>query len=91
MWDTLGPQTEAVLYENRATCNEDRLLIMERNGYPEETFFTFSYSPVPNDEGGVGGVFCACTESTERGLGERRMAALRQLETHAVPLRNPDG
>jgi len=32
IWDTIGPQTDAVLYEGRATWNEERLLVLERNG-----------------------------------------------------------
>lgn len=79
IWDTVGPQAQQVLYENQSTWHENQLLIMERYGFPEETFFSYSYSPVPSDEGGVGGVFCACTETTERVINERRLAALRQL------------
>lgn len=79
IWDTLGPQAEAVLRDKLASWNEDQLLTMERNGYPEETFFTYSYSPVQQDDGTVGGVLCACTENTDRVIGERRLTILRQL------------
>jgi PAS domain S-box-containing protein len=79
IWDTIGPQAEAVLKEGRATWNEQLELIMERNGYTEETFFTFSYSPIPDDKGRVAGVYCACTEETLRVLGERRLSVLRHL------------
>jgi PAS domain S-box-containing protein len=79
IWDTVGPQAEQVYYEGKSTWHDNQLLVMERNGYPEETYFSYSYSPVPNDEGGSGGVFCACAETTERAIGERRLAALRQL------------
>jgi PAS domain S-box-containing protein len=79
IWDIVGPQTEAVLYEGQATWNEERLLILERNGYPEEAYFTFSYSPIPGDEDGVGGIFCALTEDTQRVLGKRRLRTLREL------------
>ena len=79
IWDTIGPQAEIVLNEARATWNEQLELIMERNGYTEETFFTFSYSPIPDDQGRVAGVYCACTEDTHRVLGERRLGTLRHL------------
>ncbi len=59
IWYTVGPQAEAVLSEGRATWSEELLLVMERNQFLEETYFTYSYSPIPDDEGGVGGVFCA--------------------------------
>jgi PAS domain S-box-containing protein len=79
IWDTIGPQAEIVLNEGRATWNEQLELILERNGYTEETFFTFSYSPIPGEEGRVAGVYCACTEETHRVLGERRLGTLRHL------------
>jgi PAS domain S-box-containing protein len=84
IWDTLGPQTATVLHEGRSTWNRELLLIMERNGYPEETYFTFSYSPVASDDGSVGGVFCACSEDTQRVLGDRRLATLRELAAETI-------
>ena len=53
IWDQVGPRAEAAMRGNEGTYDEALLLIMERNGYPEETYYTFSYSPVPNDEGGT--------------------------------------
>jgi PAS domain S-box-containing protein len=79
IWDTVGPQCEAVVRKGESTWNEDLLLLMQRHGYTEETFFTFSYSPVIVEDGSVGGMFCACNETTGRVLGERRLAALRKL------------
>jgi PAS domain S-box-containing protein len=79
VWPVVGPQAEVVMREGRATWNESILLIMERHGYTEETYFTFSYSPAPDDAGGVGGVFCAVTEDTARVLGARRLKTLRDL------------
>ena len=55
------------------------LLFLERRGFPEETYHTFSYSPVPDDRGGVGGMLCVVTEDTERTIGERRLRTLREL------------
>jgi len=84
IWDTLGPQAEAVLNQGQSTWNQELLLVMERNGYTEETYFTFSYSPVANDDGPVGGVFCACSEDTQRVLSARRLATLRELAAETV-------
>ena len=64
---------------NAGTYDEALLLIMERHGYQEETYYTFSYSPVPNDSGGTGGLICANTDDTRRIIGERQMALLRDL------------
>ena len=51
IWDDIGPLAEAVLRRGPRTWDEALLLIMERNGYPEETYYTFSYSPIPDDHG----------------------------------------
>ena len=64
-WDVVSPQIEGVLQAGRASWNEGLLLILERNGYPEETYFTFSYSPIFED-GSIAGLFCPCTEDTGR-------------------------
>ncbi len=64
---------------DEGTYVEAQLLIMERNGYPEETHYTFSYSPIPDDDGRVGGIFCANTDDTQRVIGERQLALLREL------------
>ncbi|GJD94053.1 hybrid sensor histidine kinase/response regulator [Methylobacterium iners] len=51
----------------------DLTLVMERKGYPEETHFSFSYTPVRDGAGGVGGFFCACAEITGQVMAERRL------------------
>lgn len=53
---------------------DDLTLTLHRNGYPEETHFSFSYTPVPDDAGEVVGLFCACTETTGRVTLERQEA-----------------
>jgi len=63
---------------------------MNRHGYLEETYFTFSYSPLPNDDGGIGGLFCAVTEETERVIGERRLRLLRRLASETSEARTPE-
>lgn len=79
IWDQVGPRAESAMRRNEGTYDEALLLIMERNGYAEETYFTFSYSPVPNDEGGTGGILCANTDDTRRIIGERQLKLLRDL------------
>lgn len=51
---------------------DDLTLTLYRNGYPEETHFSFSYTPVPDEHGAVMGLFCACTETTGRVSAERQ-------------------
>jgi signal transduction histidine kinase len=91
IWTTIGPQSELVMRERRATWNEEFQFVMERNGFPEEAFFTYSYSPIPDDDGGVGGLFCACTEETQRVLGRRRLRLLRALAERAVEAKTIEG
>src|SRR4030095_12946065 len=73
--------------KDEGTYVEEQLLIMERNGYPEETYYTFSYSPIPDDEGRPGGIICANTDDTLRVIGERQIALLRVLAAETVDAR----
>ena len=86
IWDILGPRAERALTGGGATFEEDLLLPMDRHGYVEETYFTFSYSPIPEPTApnGIGGVLVTCTETTPRVIGERRVRALRDLGARAA-------
>ncbi|MFF3500044.1 SpoIIE family protein phosphatase [Streptomyces sp. NPDC003247] len=79
IWDDIGPRIDSVLGTGEATWDEGLLLFLERSGYPEETYHTFSYSPLWDDSGDVVGMLCVVSEDTERVIGERRMATLRDL------------
>ncbi|QPM90510.1 Sensor histidine kinase RcsC [Pseudooceanicola algae] len=78
-WPLVGSLAEAVMQEGLSTWSEDLEMAMTRNGYLEEVYFTFAYSPIPNEDGSIGGLFCACTEETQRVLSDRRMAILQEL------------
>jgi PAS domain S-box-containing protein len=88
IWDVVGTLAESVRKTGEPTWSEDLLLMMDRYGYLEETYFTFSYSPVQDESGGVGGVFCACIETTERIVGERRLRTLRELAANTTEAKN---
>jgi len=62
---------------------ENQRMFLDRNGYLEETFFTFSFSPIRDESGGVGGLFHPVTETTSRMLSERRTRCLRDLASRA--------
>ena len=79
IWPDIGPRIQTVFETGTATWDEKLLLFLERSGYPEETYHTFSYSPVPGEGGGVAGMLCVVTEETERVIGERRLATLRTM------------
>ena len=76
IWPEIGPRIEQVMATGQATWDEGLRLVLERSGFPEETYHTFSYSPVPDGHGGIGGMLCVVTEETERILSERRLAFL---------------
>jgi signal transduction histidine kinase/DNA-binding response OmpR family regulator len=90
IWGEVGPRAETAMRSNEGTYDEALLLIMERYGYAEETYYTFSYSPVPNDQGGTGGILCANTDDTQRIIGERQLALLRELASRTSDARTID-
>jgi PAS domain S-box-containing protein len=79
VWDDIGPRIRSVLDTGRATWDERLPLRLERAGYPEETYHTFSYSPLADDDGRTAGILCVVQEDTERVLGERRLRVLSEL------------
>ncbi|MHB1935897.1 MAG: PAS domain-containing protein [Acidobacteriaceae bacterium] len=79
IWNVIGPMLGQVMERGEATVSEDLLLLLERDGYGEECYFSFSYSPIRDESGRVGGVFTPVIETSERVIGERRLRALRDL------------
>ena len=76
--DVIGPMLSQVYKRGEATRSRDLLLHIDR-GYPEEAYFSFSYSPIHAEHGKVGGIFCPVIETTEKIIGERRLRTLRDL------------
>jgi PAS domain S-box-containing protein len=87
IWCDIGPMLDKAIGGHEGTYVESQLLIMERNGYPEETYYTFSYSPIFTEDGVARGIFCANTEDTKRVIGERQLALLRELAASATDAR----
>ncbi|MEO8128831.1 MAG: ATP-binding protein [Bryobacteraceae bacterium] len=79
IWDDIGPRIDKVLTTGVATYDEGLLLYLHRSGFSEETYHTFSYSPLLDDSGAVSGMLCVVTEETERVISERRMSTLREF------------
>ncbi|AKF10101.1 ATP-binding protein [Sandaracinus amylolyticus] len=79
IWHIIGPMLATVVERGEGTWAEDEMLPMNRHGFVEETYFTFSYSPIRDESGGIGGVFTAVQETTAKVLGERRLGTLRTL------------
>ncbi len=79
IWDVIGPMLHGVMSRGEATRAEDLLLLLHRRGFDEECYFCFSYSPIRDETGGIGGVFCPVIETTERVIGARRLNLLRDI------------
>jgi PAS domain S-box-containing protein len=88
-WDVLGPMLHGVLATGEATWSVDQPLRLNRRGLIEESFFTYSYSPIP-DGTDVGGVLLVTVETTERVLAERRLRTLRELAAETVKAQSAD-
>ena len=83
IWSIIGPMMDQVIETGEATWSENLFLLMVRFGYLEETYYTFSYSPIRDETGRPSGIFNACTETTGRVLGDRRMKTLRDMSVEA--------
>jgi PAS domain S-box-containing protein len=84
IWPDIGPRIQKVLEQGQATWDEGLLLFLERSGFSEETYHTFSYSPVYDDGNRIAGMLCVVTEVSERVIGERRLRVLRDLATRVT-------
>jgi len=78
-WHVLEPLFMGVVNTGEAFWAKDHEFALERHGYLEETYFDVSYDPVRDETGRVGGLFCIVSDTTGRIVGERRLAALRDL------------
>jgi len=81
IWPDIGPRIRHVLATGEATWDEALLLYLERAGFSEETYHTFSYSPLADDAGVTTGMLCVVAEVTERVIGERQLSVLRDVGT----------
>jgi PAS domain S-box-containing protein len=82
--EAVVPRLDHVFTHGEATWDEGLQLFLERSGFPEETYHTFSYSPVHGDDNRIAGMLCVVTEVTERVIGERRLRALSELASHVA-------
>ena len=89
IWDIIGPMLAGVRERGESTWSDDQLLLLERRGFPEECYFTFSYSPIRDESGAIAGVFTAVAETTSHVIGARRLRILRELTAATGEARTP--
>lgn len=90
VYDDVADQVEQVR-GGEATWNKALLLLLERSGFPEETYHSFSYSPLHLQDGSVGGLLCIVSEETAHVIGERRLETMRQLGINLAEAKDPAG
>jgi two-component system sensor histidine kinase VicK len=79
IWETIGPMFDGVM-QGQAVGFPDFLVPLDRNGYLEDCYFDFSYSPIRDEQGKIGGILVICMETTAK-VAALRTAALAQQET----------
>jgi signal transduction histidine kinase len=84
IWDICGPLADVVFVDGDATMADDVRLFMNRGDILEETYYSFSYSPIRDESGNVAGLFCPNLNVTATHLNARRLRALSELATRAL-------
>jgi len=90
IWDICGPLADKVFKQGEATFVDEVRLFMSRESGPEENYFSFSYSPIRDESGEVGGLFCPNAEMTAKHLNARRLRTLSELASGALMERTAD-
>lgn len=88
IWESIGPEFDLVYETGEPTWHEDECLVIERNGYPEECYFRWSYSPIFDDGGRVVGVIDIVTETTTAIINQRRLGCLTDLDAELAEARS---
>ncbi|MDQ2104876.1 PAS domain-containing protein [Azospirillum isscasi] len=92
VWSDIWPQIKPLVdrtLAGEASWYEDLLIPMERRGFREDAWFTFSYTPVRGEDGRIPGMFCAAVETTAQVLAARRTAFHLELEGRLRQLSDP--
>lgn len=89
LWDQIGSVVTEV-FEGKRFDAKDFLMFLGRKDFLEETYWTFSYSPFMDDDGEVGGLFCACNEESEKIIGQRRLETLNALASLTTQYTSPE-
>jgi PAS domain S-box-containing protein len=98
IWDFIKPLIDQVLNKGEATWYEDQLLPIYRNGKMEDVYWTFSYSPVNDENGKPAGVLVICNETTQQVITRKKLEesekrfrnTVKQLPLGICILKGPD-
>ncbi len=90
-WDFIGPRFDTVFTEGQPISTlTHQMFTFHRNNYLEECYFAFSYSPVPDDDGRIGGVLTNAIDMTQRVIEDRRIQVLRDVASRTAEARNEE-
>lgn len=78
IWDDIGPLFASV-FAGETVWNADHRLLINRDGYDEETYFTYSYSPIHDGSDLVAGLLVVATETTAQVVDRRRLRCMGDL------------
>ncbi|MFL6603108.1 MAG: ATP-binding protein [Steroidobacteraceae bacterium] len=87
----LEPRFASTLSTGVPTGEADLLMPLERSGYLEETFITFSFAALRDGRDVPNGIFCTAIETTARVIAERQLVCLRALAAQGSLAETPDG
>lgn len=90
IWSVIDPMLSQVIRRGEPTRSRDLMLLINRRGFAEESYFSFSYSPIRAEDGKIGGVFCPVIETTDKVIGERRLRTLRDLASRCKGAESED-
>lgn len=79
IWDRIGPMFQKVM-QGESIGSPDFLVVLDRHGHPEECYFDFSYSPIRDENGSIGGILVICMETTAK------VRAIKQFQSLSVEL-----
>ena len=79
IWDAISDVFVSAMTNAQATMRDDDCLFLHRNGYLEETYFSWSIIPLIGEDGNVVGLYNPAFEKTRRKVAERRMLTLREV------------
>lgn len=82
--DVTKPQIDAVMKRGESTWNKNHLVPIFRNARLEEVYWTYSYSPVRDENGSINGALVVCSETTAQVIGERQLQTLRELAVENI-------
>lgn len=89
-WPVIGPAFEQCVDTGETVFLVDQGMFLDRRGHLEETYFTFSFSPIRDEDGRAVGVFHPVTETTHLVIAERRMRALRDIANRTTDAKAVD-